>query len=194
MILAPERLQELLWAYPPERRYALAAFQDIQKDCGYLPREHLVEAAEYLHMPLSQAYAMATFYHAFSLEPRGRYVIKVCDGTACHIKGSATVLSTIKQLLGVDLGGTDKDGLFTVEGVACLGACALAPAMQIEEEYFGKLDAEKIAAVISTYQARADEGGVGGGGTFRASAGGIASGGEVAPGAVVNETSGEVSA
>ena len=154
MILPQEKLLELFRLYPRERRYALAVFQDIQKQCGYLPRKHIIDAAEYLKIPLSHAYAAATFYRAFSLEPRGKYVIKVCDGTACHIKDSKSVLETVKGLLGVDLGGTDKDGLFTVETVSCLGACALAPVMLIGDEYFGMLTQEKIADIITGFRNR----------------------------------------
>jgi len=149
MILTQEKLQELFEQYPRDRRHALAVFQDIQKCCGYLPKEHLLEAAEYLNMPLSQVYAMATFYHSLSLKPRGKYVIRVCDGTACHIRGSLSVLASLKNLLGLEPGCTDEEGLFTVETVACLGTCALAPAMQIGEEYFGKLDEEKISEIIT---------------------------------------------
>jgi len=154
MILSSERLTGLLTFYPPEKQHALAVFQDIQKLCGYLPKEHIVEASRYLGLPLAQAYAMATFYHAFSLKPRGKYVIKVCDGTACHLRGSKLVLETLRQLLSVDLGGTDPEGLFTVEGVACLGACALAPVMQIGDEYFGHLDEEKVAEIIADFRQR----------------------------------------
>ena len=153
MILSDERLRELLTRYPPETQHALAVFQDIQKECGYLPKEHIIDAAQYLSMPLAKAYAIATFYRSFSLEPRGKYVIKVCDGTACHIKDSRGVLECLKRLLGVELGGTDSDGLFTVEEVACLGCCALAPAMQVGDEYFGKLDDEKIVEIISAFRA-----------------------------------------
>ena len=157
MILTHERLAGLLEAYPPQRQHTLAVFQDIQKQCGYLPKEHIVAAADYLKVPLAQAYAMATFYHSLSLKPRGKYVIKVCDGTACHIKDSQGVIESLERLLGVGLGGTDADGLFTLETVACLGCCALAPAMQIGEEYFGKLDDEKIAQVIEVFR-RAEAG------------------------------------
>ena len=157
MILSQTRLSELLQAYPPEKQHVLAVFQDIQKECGYLPKEHIREAARYLNTPLSQAYAMATFYRSFSLQPRGKYIIKVCDGTACHIKDSKGVLETLQRLLGIGAGGTDADGLFTIEVVACLGACALAPAMQIDEEYFGKLDDEKITEVISAFRKKEAE-------------------------------------
>ena len=169
MILSEERLRELLTRYPPEMQHALAVFQDIQKECGYLPKEHIVDAAQYMRMPLSKAYAIATFYRSFSLEPRGRYVIKVCDGTACHIKDSKAVLDCLRRLLGVDLGGTDADGLFTLEEVACLGCCALAPAMQVGEEYFGKLDDDKIAEVIAEF--RVQSGGEGDKGTVPLSPG-----------------------
>ena len=152
MILSPERLTGLLEAYPPERQHTLAVFQDIQKECGYLPKEHIIQASKYLHIPLSQAYAMATFYHAFSLTPRGKYIIKVCDGTACHIKDSHTVIQALERELGVKLGGTDADGLFTIETVACLGCCALAPAMQIGEEYFGNLTDDKVVEVIGAFR------------------------------------------
>ena len=149
MILSHEKLSRLLEAHPREKQYTLAVFQDIQKECGYLPKEHIVEAAEYLDIPLSQAYAMATFYHSLRLQPRGKYLIRVCDGTACHIRDSKSVLDSLKRLLGVAPGGTDADGLFTVEIVNCLGACALAPVMLIGDEYFGSLTDEKISGIIS---------------------------------------------
>ena len=152
MILTQEKLSALLGQYPRERRYALAVFQDIQKECGYLPKEHIGVASKYLTMPLSQAYAIATFYHALSMDPRGKYLVRVCDGTACHIRGSIETLKSLKRLIGVEPGGTDPDGLFTVETVACLGACALAPAMQIGDEFYGNLDDGKIAEIISQYR------------------------------------------
>ena len=152
MILAREKLLELLRQYPKERRHGLAVFQDIQKQCGYLPREHIEDAAEYLNIPLSQAYAMVTFYHALSLEPRGKHLIRVCDGTACHIRGSVGIVDSLKRLLGIDPGDTDSEGLFSVETVACLGTCALAPVMQIGEDYFGKLDDDKVCEIIKQYR------------------------------------------
>ncbi|MCL2068040.1 MAG: NADH-quinone oxidoreductase subunit NuoE [Treponema sp.] len=152
MILPRERLLELFRQYPRDRRFALAVFQDVQRQCGYLPKEHIEEAAEYLNIPLSQVYSMVTFYHSLSLEPRGKHLIRVCDGTTCHIRGSMSVLDYLKQLLGIEPGDTDADGLFTIETVACLGTCALAPVMQIGEEYFGKLDENKISEIIAQYR------------------------------------------
>lgn len=158
MILAREKLSKLFEQYPRDRRHALAVFQDIQRECGYLPKEHIEDAAEYLNIPLSQAYAMVTFYHAFSLEPRGKYVIKVCDGTACHIGSSTKVLDALKRLLGIEPGGTDAEGLFTIETVACLGTCALAPVIQIDNDYFGELDEEKVAGIITQFRENGAEG------------------------------------
>ena len=152
MILAPERLRALLGAYPPERQHALAVFQDIQKDCGYLPQQHIVEAAQYLQMPLSQAYAMATFYHAFSLTPRGKHIIKVCDGTACHMCGSSSLLVSIKQVLGIGPDELTADGLFSLECVNCVGSCALAPVMLIDGNYYAKVNTEKLITILEGYQ------------------------------------------
>ncbi|MDR1701240.1 MAG: NAD(P)H-dependent oxidoreductase subunit E [Sporomusaceae bacterium] len=149
MILSREKLAELLESHPREKRYALAVFQDIQKECGYLPKEHIIDAAAYLNISLAQAYALVTFYRAFSLEPRGKHVIKVCDGTACHIRGSLKVLDCLQDLIGIEPGGTDAEGLFTVEVVNCLGACALSPVMQIGDEYFGSLTDETVTEIIT---------------------------------------------
>ncbi|MCL1919192.1 MAG: NAD(P)H-dependent oxidoreductase subunit E [Peptococcaceae bacterium] len=151
MILSQEKLLGLLQKYPPEKQHTLAVFQDIQQECGYLPKEHIIEAAQYLKTPLSQAYAMATFYRSFSLTPRGKYVIKVCDGTACHIKNIHEMRDTLARILDIDAGNTDKDGLFTLETVSCLGACSIAPVMQINDEYFGSLTVEKIYDILAKF-------------------------------------------
>ncbi|MCL1791367.1 MAG: NAD(P)H-dependent oxidoreductase subunit E [Peptococcaceae bacterium] len=149
MILKEERLTQLLQKFPPERRQSLAVFQDIQQECGYLPKEHIIEAARYLKMPLAEAYAMVTFYRSFSLDPRGKYVIKVCDGTACHIKNVQGRLDCLKRILNLDPGETDKDGLFTVETVSCLGACAISPVMKVNDVYYGNLTEEKIYEILA---------------------------------------------
>jgi NADH-quinone oxidoreductase subunit E len=150
-MLSQETLFGLLQKYPPERRHALAVFQDIQQACGYLPKEHLIEAARYLQTPLSQAYAMVTFYRSFSLVPRGKYVIKICDGTTCHVKNTKGMMDTITRILGIDSGGTYTDNLFTIETVSCLGACALSPVMQINGEYYGNLTVEKIYEILAEF-------------------------------------------
>jgi len=151
MILSQERFSKLLQKYPREKRHTLEIFQDIQQECGYLPKKHLIEVALYLKIPLAQAYAMATFYRSFSLVPRGKYVIRVCDGTACHIQNVQNSLDCLKRILNMDVGEIDKDGLFTLETVSCLGACAISPVMQINEAYFGHLTKEKIYEILAMF-------------------------------------------
>jgi NADH-quinone oxidoreductase subunit E len=147
-----EELRNVLNGYPKDRQYALAILQDMQRAFHYIPREGLECAAEYLGCGLSDLYSMATFYKALSLTPKGRHIIKVCDGTACHIRGSVTLLDALKRRLGVDPGGTTGDGLFSLETVNCLGACAIAPVMLVGEEYHGSLTVEKLDAVLQLYE------------------------------------------
>ncbi len=147
-----EDIQAILQAYPPEQRFSLAMLQDMQHKFNYIPRECMEALATYLGCPLSSLYAMATFYKALSLKPKGRHIIKLCDGTACHIRGSTTLLDGVRRLLGIDAGETSEDGLFSLELVNCLGSCALAPVMVIDETYYGKVTLEKLPGILAQYQ------------------------------------------
>jgi NADH-quinone oxidoreductase subunit E len=144
-------IDSVLNAYPSDRRYALAILQDMQREFHYIPRSGLSRAADYLNCRLSELYSMATFYKALSLTPKGRHIIKVCDGTACHIRGSVTLLDALTRKLGVGPGETTADGLFSLETVNCLGACAIAPVMLVGEEYHGSLTSEKLDAALQSY-------------------------------------------
>ena len=148
----PQEIHALIDAYPPERRFALAVLQDIQREFNYLPEGSLTAVSEYLGTPEAQLYAIATFYKALSLTPKGRHIIKVCDGTACHMCGSASLLVALRQQLGIDPGGMTADGLFSLECVNCVGSCALAPVMVIGESYYGKVDTEKLTAILAAYR------------------------------------------
>ena len=152
-----QRIKEIITKYPAERRFSLAVMQDIQRAFNYIPKEAMVEISEYLNIPFSQLYSMATFYKALSLEPKGKYIIKVCDGTACHIRSSMVILSELQKLLGIDAGGITRDGLFSVETVNCLGACALAPVMVVNGAYHGKLTPQDLSEIIRGYQNASDE-------------------------------------
>lgn len=145
------RMKEIIFSYPAEKRFSLAVMQDIQREFNYIPKEALGAISEYLQTPLSKLYGMATFYKALSLKPKGKYVIKVCDGTACHIRSSMVILSELQKLLGIRTGEITPDGLFSVETVNCLGACALAPVMVINGEYHGKLAPKDIDGIIQGY-------------------------------------------
>ena len=137
--------------YPKEPRYTLSILQDLQKKYNYIPKEMLIELSEYLDMPLSKLYSMATFYKALSLTPKGKNIIKVCDGTACHIRSSKSLLDEIEKTLSIKPGETTKDGNFSLETVNCLGSCAIAPVMVINDKYYGKLTPAKVREILKEY-------------------------------------------
>ena len=113
--------------------------------------------SEYLSCPLSSLYSMATFYKALSLKPKGRHIIKLCDGTTCHIRGSMNLLDGIERILGIKDGETTEDGMFSLELVNCLGSCALAPAMLIDETYHGKVAVDELPKILDPYRKEADQ-------------------------------------
>lgn len=125
--------------------------QDVQEAIGYIPPESIEPIAEALNIYPSQVQGVITFYAGFSLEPKGKYVVKVCRGTACHVKGGRSVLRFMKRELGLNEGETSPDYQFTLETVACLGACFLAPVMMINRSHFGKLSPPKITTVLNQY-------------------------------------------
>ena len=134
--------------YPKDRMYALAMMQDMQRQFNYVPHEGLTELAKYIDCPLAKLYGMATFYKALSLEPKGKHIIKVCDGTACHIRGSVNLISSICRILNVEPDKTTEDGEFSLELVNCVGACALAPVMIIDEKYYGNVKSESLPEIF----------------------------------------------
>ncbi len=144
-------MKYLFEKYPRDEKYTLAMLQDLQKEYNYIPKEKLLELSEYLELPLSKLYSMATFYKALSLEPKGKYIIKVCDGTACHIRSSNVLLDELENILGIKPGETTKDGRFSLETVNCLGSCAIAPVMLINDKYYGKLNSSKIRNILKEY-------------------------------------------
>jgi NADH-quinone oxidoreductase subunit E len=143
---------EILNKYSPEKRFTLAILQDVQKQYGFVPRETMNLIAEYSNQPVSEIYSMATFYKALSLKAKGKYIIKVCNGTACHIRGSNALMDEVAEVLDITPGETTSDGLFSIEIVNCLGACALAPVMVIDDKYYGGMTKEKVKSVIEEYR------------------------------------------
>jgi NADH-quinone oxidoreductase subunit E len=139
----------------------IAVLEAVQSRFLYLPPEALILASEHLGVPLSQAYAVATFYHAFSLKPRGKYCLSVCMGTACHVRGSPQLLDRLETQLGIQAGGTTRDRLFTLETVNCLGACALGPIVVTNGDYSGHMTpqkADKILRRIKRHEEKARHG------------------------------------
>lgn len=143
--------KEIIEKYPKQQRFTLAILQDIQKSYNYIPRESMEVLSEYMDMPLSKLYSMATFYKALSLKPKGKYIIKVCDGTACHIRSSMVILNELEKVLNIKAGDTTEDGKFSLETVNCLGSCAIAPVMVINDDYYGKVTPSKVREILSKY-------------------------------------------
>lgn len=145
------KMFNIIKKYPNKQQYTLAILQDIQKKYNYIPRSALEMISDYLDINLSELYSIATFYKALSLKPKGKYIIKVCDGTACHIRGSQIIIDEIKKILKIKPGETTEDGIFSLETVACLGSCALAPVMVINDKYYGKVVPNRIREILKEY-------------------------------------------
>ena len=126
----------------------ISALENIQARYRYLPPEALILVSERFGVPLSQVYNVATFYHVFSLKPKGKHSLHVCMGTACHVRGSPQILDRLQTKLGVKPGGTTRDRLFTLETVNCLGACALGPIVIADGEYAGQMTAQKADTLL----------------------------------------------
>ena len=148
MEVTEKNMREIIGNYAPDQRYALAIMQDMQRTFQYVPREGLKMLSEYLGCPVSALYSMATFYKALSLVPKGVHIIKCCDGTACHIRGASTLIEGIARELGIGPGETTSDGQFSLETVNCLGSCALAPVMVIDDVYYGKVTLERLKEIL----------------------------------------------
>ena len=133
------------------RGMLIPVLQKVQEKIGYLPPEAMRRISERTGVPAAGVFGVATFYSQFRLEPVGRYVIKVCHGTACHVQGAGAITEAICDELGCEDGETTSDGKFTVESVACLGCCSLAPVMMIEEDTFGRLTPEAARKIVKEY-------------------------------------------
>ncbi len=125
--------------------------QDIQNIYGYIPEYALEEVACFVDMPVSRIYGVATFYNQFRLTPLGENIIRVCRGTACHVKSSANILTALETALNIKAGQTTRDKKFTLEIVNCIGACSIAPVITVNNEYFGRLSVKDIAGIIKKY-------------------------------------------
>ena len=144
----PELVREILAKHSRGRGALIAVLQDVQTACGYLPEEALRAVAEETGRSLVDVYGIATFYHCFALEPRGRHLISACLGTACHVRGAPRVVEELERQLGIKAGETTSDREFTLETVNCLGACALGPVVVIDGHYFSKVRKSKVRQLL----------------------------------------------
>jgi len=147
-----EKVIAVINKYNGDKSQLISILQDIQAEYYYLPKEALVQTSEAMDIPLSKVYSLATFFRAFSLKPRGKHLINVCLGTACHIRGVARVLDKIERSLDIGRGETTKDHKFTLETVNCMGCCAVGPAVKIDGEYFGQMTTDKIDPVLANFE------------------------------------------
>ena len=145
-----DTVDEIIAGYGTESRYLIPVIQDVQSKYRYLPPELLKYIAEKLNITEAKAYSVATFYENFSFEQKGKYVIKACDGTACHVRRGTDVLERLREVLGLKAGqNTTEDMLFTLETVSCLGACGLAPVLTVNDEVHPAMTPEKVDALIN---------------------------------------------
>lgn len=145
------KLEEVLAKYREQRGALIPVLQATQEIYGYLPREAVSRVARELRIPVSKVFGVATFYAQFHLTPRGRNIIRVCQGTACHVRGGAKILEAVQEELKIGPGGTTPDLRFTLEPVACLGCCGLAPVMMINEDTHGRLVKSKLPSILGQY-------------------------------------------
>ena len=150
--MTTQEISAIVMRYPQERRFALAAMQDMQRVFSYIPRDGLELLAAHLCCPVAELYSMVTFYKALSLRPRGKHIIKLCNGTACHIRGAVNLKQLVGDFLGIEAGETTQDGQFTLEIVNCLGACASSPVIMIDDTFYGNVTAEQIPEILGTYR------------------------------------------
>ena len=146
-----EKVGRVLEKYQRDKSALIDILHDTQSEIGYLPREALEKIGAGLGVPLSRVYSVATFFKAFSLTPRGRHLINVCMGTACHVRGSDKVLEQMEKELGIKTGANTPDLKFTLETVNCVGACALGPMVIIGEDYHGEMTPDKVGEVLKNY-------------------------------------------
>ena len=147
-----EKVEEIIREYDSSRESLISILQDVQSEYRYLPESILKLVARKLGLPLIQVYGVATFFKAFSLKPRGKHLLSVCLGTACHVRGAPAVLDEVERKLCIEPGETSEDMQFTLETVNCLGACALGPIMVMDGEYHGQMVPGKVQATINRYK------------------------------------------
>jgi len=152
---AVKQITEIVERYKNEETPLMMVLEAIQSEYGYIPLEVQELVSSLMNIPVAEIYGVVTFYSFFSLTPKGKYVIGVCLGTACYVKGSQLVMDKFSELLGIKPGETTEDGLFTLDALRCIGACGIAPAISINGKVYPKMSVDKVQAVINEYRALA---------------------------------------
>ncbi len=151
-------LEPILKKYPQAKRDALIPIlQAVQEVHGYISHDAVLRIGKHLNLPASKIFGVATFYNQFRFQPPGKFHVQVCRGTACHVKGSLGILEAVKRVLKINPGQTSRDTLFSLEVVACIGACGLAPVMVVNGEFHAKLTADSVKGILDEYRAKVVE-------------------------------------
>jgi NADH-quinone oxidoreductase subunit E/NADP-reducing hydrogenase subunit HndA len=154
-MVAQKQICEIVDRYKDEETPLMLILSDIQKEYGYIPLEVQELVSAKTGIPVAEIYGVVTFYSYFSLEPKGKYVIGVCLGTACYVKGSQMVIDKFSELLKIKPGQTTEDGLFTLDALRCIGACGIAPAVSINGKVYSKVSVNEVAGIIDSYRQEA---------------------------------------
>lgn len=149
-------MKELLKNYSQDKSNLIQILNEVQEKYGYIPKQSQIEISNYLSIPMAEIYGVITFYSRFTLEPKGKYNISVCLGTACFVKGSQAILDRLKERLKIDEGWTTPDGKFSIDATRCVGACGLAPVFTINNEVYGKATVKKLDEVLDEYMKKED--------------------------------------
>ena len=145
--------KEILEKYDKDKSNLIKILNDVQEKCGYIPENAQREISEYLQMPMAEIYGVITFYSRFTLNPKGKYHIAVCLGTACYVKGSQKIFDRLKERLKIEEGQTTKDGLISIEATRCVGACGLAPVFTVNNEVHGKATVKMLDEILDKIEA-----------------------------------------
>ncbi|MCF8296197.1 MAG: NADH-quinone oxidoreductase subunit NuoE [Saprospiraceae bacterium] len=146
-------VEEIIKNFPnAKREYLIPILQEVQEKDGFISEEAVIKIGKHLRLSTSKIFGVATFYNQFRFIPQGKYNIQVCRGTACHVLGSSTVLKEVEKNLNIKAGQTSRDGLFSIEVVACIGACGLAPVIAINGEFYAKVTSESLKEIIESYR------------------------------------------
>ncbi|MEE4197953.1 MAG: NADH-quinone oxidoreductase subunit NuoE [Bacteroidales bacterium] len=150
-------IEKILDQYPfVQRDNLIPILQEIQKNFGYISEEAIVRVGNYLKMPTSKIYGLATFYNQFRFIPKGNYHIKICNGTSCHVNANQLIVQEVEKILGIKSGENTRDNRFSLETTSCMGVCGRGPVMAINHKYFTELTVSKVRAIIKDYQQRED--------------------------------------
>ncbi len=154
-----DELSDIFAAFSQERKYLIPVLQKVQEKLGYLPEEAISEVAQFLRLSSNEVYGVASFYAQFRFERQGEHGIKVCLGTACHVRGGRRIMDTVKHEIGLQPGETSEDYKFSLERVACFGSCALAPVMVVDKTVYGRMTTPKARQVLGGYKQEKEDNG-----------------------------------